>query len=77
MKYSLQEFAHDVGAYITDEYEASILVDLTQDEQITIKNILDAHYAADDSINNAANYVVRYIRESRAWIKDNINENNG
>jgi hypothetical protein len=74
-EYSLQTFRQEVGAYIAEEYEASILIDLTQDEKIITKNMLDAHYAAGDSINNAANYVVRYLKESRAWINDNINKN--
>ena len=71
-EYSFQDFAHDVADYIDAEYDGADMINLNDDERATIKNMLDAHYNFDDSINNTANYVMMYLRESRAWMENNI-----
>jgi hypothetical protein len=73
-KRSFNQFMLAVADYIDDEYGgngSSSLRNLNMDEKHTIKNILDTNYNMNDSINNAANYVMRYLTESRAWIKKN------
>lgn len=41
---------------------------------MTIKHMLHAYYSANNSINNAANYIIQYLRDSRKWMKENIND---
>lgn len=45
---------------------------LTDDEKHTIKNIVQFHYANNDSVNNTANTIANYIKENRSWMKQNI-----
>jgi hypothetical protein len=70
-EYSFKDFAHDVADYIDAEYDGADIT-INDDERMTIKNMLDAHYHFNDSVSNAANYVIRYLRESRAWMEDNV-----
>lgn len=71
-EYVFQDFVNEVADYIDAEYDNADIVDLNDDERITIRNILDAHYHFNDSVSNTATYVIRYLRESRSWLKDNI-----
>ncbi len=71
-EYSFKDFAHEVADYIDAEYDNADMINLNDDERMTIKNMLDAHYHFNDSVSNAANYVIRYLRESRAWM-ENLN----
>ena len=77
IEYTFQDFTNDIADYVDSEYGSGndlVMTTLTDDERYTIKNMLDAHYHLNDSINNAANYVIRYLRESRNWIKENIDK---
>lgn len=44
---------------------------MTDDEKHTIKNIIMTHYENDDSINNAANEIILYLRKNRNWKENN------
>jgi hypothetical protein len=74
-EYTFQDFTNDVADYIDSEYGSGndlVMATLTDDERYTIKNMLDAHYHFNDSVNNTANYVIDYLRQTRNWTKDNI-----
>jgi hypothetical protein len=43
---------------------------LSDDEKYTIRNIVHAHYEIDDSIANAANHIMDYLKTSRQWIDE-------
>jgi len=73
-EYSFKDFAHEVADYIDAEYDNADMINLNDDERATIKNMLDAHYHFNDSVSNAANYVIRYLRESRAWMENLKND---
>jgi hypothetical protein len=73
-KLSFNEFMLAVADYIDDEYggnRSSSLRNLNMDEKHTIKNILDAHYNMNNSINNAANKVMEYLSDNNAWKRKN------
>lgn len=75
--YTLQDFTAKVADYIDHEYgESNDLVNesLNDAEKMTIKHMLHAYYSANNSINNAANYIIQYLRDSRKWMKENIND---
>lgn len=71
IEYTFKDFVHDVATYIELEYNDTDFDAITDDERMTVKNILDAHYHFNDSTSNAANYVISYLKESRAWTKEN------
>jgi hypothetical protein len=71
---SFQDYLNKIADYIDMEYGGIDDGYLTDDERHTIKNIVTSHYEADDSINNTASTIALYIRDSRSWMKDNINE---
>ena len=68
---SLKEYMYKVADYIDMEYGNVDDGYLTDDERHTIKNIVTAHYEADDSINNTASTIALYIRDSRSWNQEN------
>ena len=75
--YTSQDFTAKVADYIDYEYgESNALANesLNDAEKMTIKHMLHAHYSASDSINNAANYIIQYLRDSKQWMRENINE---
>jgi hypothetical protein len=75
--YTLQDFTAKVADYIDHEYgESNDLVNesLNDAEKMTIKHLLHAHYTSGDSINNSANHIIKYVRDSKQWMKENINE---
>lgn len=74
MNLSFQEYAYKIADYIDMEYGNIDDGHLSDDEKYSIKNIMTSHYEDNDSANNAANIIVLYLRESRAWMEDNINE---
>jgi hypothetical protein len=67
----LKEYMYKVADYIDMEYGNVDDGYITDDEKYTIKNIIAAHYDENDSINNTANAVALYIRDSRAWTQEN------
>lgn len=73
MQSSLKEYMYKVADYISMEY-GDLEQDghLSDDEKYAVKNIMMAHYDDNDSINNAASNVVVYIRQNRAWMKENL-----
>jgi hypothetical protein len=73
MQSSLKEYMYKVADYISIEY-GDLEQDghLSDDEKYAVKNIMTAHYDDNDSINNTAANVVSYIRQNRAWMKENI-----
>jgi predicted Zn-dependent peptidase len=68
----LEKYAHLVADYISDEYdglgEEGVMTD---DERYAVKSMLQAHYESKDSVNNAANYIMNYIKLNRLWMKEN------
>ncbi|NDC73091.1 MAG: hypothetical protein EBZ62_06490 [Sphingobacteriia bacterium] len=72
-EYKFENFALDVADYIEAEYSDNEFDDLNEDERLTIRNMLDAHYHFNDSISNAANYVINYLRTSRNWLNNKTN----
>lgn len=60
-------FIDKIADYIDAEYGGfdSDLV-MTDDEKHTIRTMMHSHFYANDSINNAANEVINYLRENRS-----------
>jgi hypothetical protein len=71
---SFQQYAHKVADYIDAEYGGSEFDGLNDDEKQTIYNMMVAHYHYDGCVSNVANEIVHYLRVSRSYIKENINE---
>jgi predicted Zn-dependent peptidase len=68
----LEKYTNLVADYISDEYDGFSKDGLmTDDEKYAIKNMLQAHYESKDSVNNAANYIMNYIKLNRLWMKEN------
>lgn len=69
---SLNEYSLKVADYIEMEYGGfdSDMV-MTDDEKYTVRNIMVAHYDSNDSINNAANIVMTYLKKNRVWKENN------
>lgn len=67
-------FAHVVADYIDAEYGASKFEKLNEDEKQNIYNMMMAHYHYDGCVSNVANKIVHYLRVSRSYTKENINE---
>ena len=44
---------------------------MTDDERFTIRNIMMACYDTNDSINNAANMIMEYLKKNRVWKENN------
>jgi len=63
-----------VADYIDDEYggnRSSSLRDLTNDERYFIKHMLHMSYENNNSINNTANDIMKYLSDNKAWKSDN------
>lgn len=63
-----------VADYIDDEYggnRSSSLRDLTNDERNTIKHMLQMSYENNNSINNTANNIMKYLSDNNAWTSEN------
>ena len=72
--YSFNQFMLAVADYIDNEYggnRSSSLRDLTHDERYTIKHMLHMSYENNNSINNTANNVMKYLSDNKAWQSDN------
>jgi hypothetical protein len=54
------------------EYGDCEFHNVTQDEMHTIKMIGNSYYNNFDSVCNAANEIIKYVRDSREWTKENI-----
>ena len=69
---NFKQYINRVAEYIDDEYGGFDNDGvMTEDEKHTIKNIIMTHYENDDSINNAANEVIAYLRTNRQWKTNN------
>lgn len=64
---NLQQFTHSIADYIDAEYESSgdYLGGITDYERFIIKQMLISHYNYNNSINNTANSIMKYLIESR------------
>lgn len=71
---SFYKYAHNVADYIAAEYNDSEFEGLNEDEKQTIYHMMVAHYHYDRCVSNVANEIVHYLRVSRAYTKENINE---
>lgn len=69
---SFQQYVIKVADYIEMEYGGfdSDTV-MTDDEKYTVRNILTAYHETNDSINNAANSVMIYLRKNKVWKENN------
>jgi len=72
LKYKyFSDYLNAIADYIGLEYGS---IDdgrpLSDDEKYTIRNIVHAHYEIDDSIANAANHIMDYLKTSRQWIDE-------
>jgi hypothetical protein len=68
----LEKYTNLVADYISDEYGGFGKDGLmTDDEKYVVKNMLQAHYESKDSVNNAASYIMNYIKLNRLWMKEN------
>lgn len=73
MNDDLKQYMYKVSDYISAEYGGLEQdCNLSDDEKYTVKNIIVSHFQVQDSINNAANNVMAYIKDNRAWMKGNI-----
>jgi hypothetical protein len=71
---SFNSFALSVADYIDAEYGDSEFEGLNEDEKQTIYSMMVAHYHYDGCVSNVANEIVHYLRVSRSYTKENINE---
>lgn len=71
---NFNSFALKVADYIDAEYGGSEFDGLNEDEKQTIYNMMVAHYHYDSCVSNVANEIVHYLRVSRSYTKENINE---
>lgn len=71
---NFNSFALKVADYIDAEYGDSEFTGLNEDEKQTIYNMMVAHYHYDSCVSNVANEIVHYLRVSRSYTKENINE---
>lgn len=72
--YSFNQFMLAVADYIDDEYggnRSSSLRNLTHDERYSIKHMLHMSYENNNSINNTANDIIKYLSDNNAWKSDN------
>lgn len=73
MDNAFKDYLMKVADYIDMEYGPdSEFFELTIDEKYAIKKMLEAHFSMQNSINNGASDVIAYIRDNRAWMKENI-----
>jgi len=72
MNSSFSIYMQKVADYISMEYDDCEFHNVTQDEMYTIKMIGNSYYNNFDNICNAANEIVKYIRDSREWARSNI-----
>jgi hypothetical protein len=69
----INEYMSSVADYIEKEYGPDDdFQELTMDEKYAIKMMLAFHYQENNSVNNAASDVISYIRDNRAWMRENI-----
>lgn len=69
---SLNEYSLRVADYIEMEYgDFDSDEVMTDDERFTIRNIMMSCYDANDSINNAANMIMEYLKKNRVWKENN------
>jgi hypothetical protein len=72
-KMKISEYMSSVADYIENEFGPDDdFKELTNDEKYAIKMMLAFHYQENNSINNAASDVISYIRDNRAWMRENI-----
>lgn len=71
---SFNSFALSVADYIDAEYGDSEFEGLNEDEKQTIYNMMVAHFHYDRCVNNVANEIVHYLRISRSYNKENVND---
>lgn len=73
MNQKFQEYMQKVADYIYMEYgDREFNNDMTIDEKYVLKMIGETFYNNNDSPANAANDMIRYLKDSRAWMKENI-----
>ena len=71
---SLKEYMNGIADYIDFEYDSiNNGQPLSDDEKYVIRQMSLVHFETNDSIANAANYIIEYLRTSRKWIKE-LNE---
>lgn len=71
-KISFKLYLDKVADYIDAEYGGfDSDVEMTDDEKYTIKTMMHHHYYSEDSINNAANEIIVYLRKNRNWKENN------
>lgn len=71
-----KEYVLKIADYIDAEYGDNDMKSLSDDEKSTIYQIMFAHHENNDSINNAANIIIFYLRENRSWMEKNITKTN-
>ena len=71
---NFNSFAIKVADYIDAEYTDSEFEKLNEDEKQTIYNMMVAQYHYDGCVSNVSNEIVHYLRFSRSYNKENINE---
>lgn len=67
----LSNFVSRIADYIDLEYggfDSDML--MTNDEKNTIKSMTHQYFYSNDSVNNAANDIMTYLRTNRQWNKD-------
>lgn len=75
MNLLFQQYVHSVADYIDCEYDNRLDNFVMSDKhRWAIKNILTSHYSEGDSINNAANSIIRYLKKHKQWQQEDIHE---
>lgn len=70
---TLKSYIYAVADYLDMEYDGlNQDKDLSDDEKYTIKLMVTSHYELKDSVSNAANYIIDYVRKNRDWKQDNL-----
>jgi hypothetical protein len=73
MNNSFNDYMQKVANYIYMEYgDSEFNNDMTIDEKYVLKMIGETFYNNHDSPSNAANDMMQYLRDNRAWMKENI-----
>jgi hypothetical protein len=68
---TLKDYMYGIADYIGLEYgDIENGQPLSDDEKYVIRQMSMAHYESDDSIANAANYIMEYLKTSRKWIEE-------
>ena len=73
MNQKFQEYMQKVADYIHMEYgDSEFNNDMTMDEKYVLKMIGETFYQNNDNPINAANDMMRYLKDNRAWMKHNV-----